>query len=42
MKLENQATVLLVQDVVVAAEYYHDKLGFEFSYFERTRGTTPT
>ena len=33
MKLESQASVLLVEDVVVAAEYYHDKLGFEFSYF---------
>src|SRR5262249_18889004 len=35
MKLESQATVLLVDDVSRAAEYYRDRLGFEVTFFDK-------
>ena len=33
--LTAHATVLLVDDVQVAGEYYRDKLGFEVTYFDK-------
>jgi catechol 2,3-dioxygenase-like lactoylglutathione lyase family enzyme len=36
--LRSQATVLLVDDVLVAGDYYQDKLGFEVTYFEQNPG----
>jgi catechol 2,3-dioxygenase-like lactoylglutathione lyase family enzyme len=34
VRLTRQATVLLVDDVARATEYYRDKLGFEVERFE--------
>jgi catechol 2,3-dioxygenase-like lactoylglutathione lyase family enzyme len=34
MKLTGHATVLLVDDVGVATDYYRDRLGFEVSHYE--------
>ena len=36
--LTAHATVLLVDDVQVAADYYRDKLGFEVTYFDKNPG----
>jgi predicted enzyme related to lactoylglutathione lyase len=35
MRLESQATVLLVPDVRRAGDYYGERLGFEVTYYER-------
>src|SRR6185312_12870397 len=34
-KVTAHATVLLVEDVQMAGDYYRDKLGFEVTYFEK-------
>jgi uncharacterized glyoxalase superfamily protein PhnB len=35
MSLTGHATVLIVEDVARALEYYRDRLGFEVSHYER-------
>ena len=35
MKLEAHATVLLVDDIGRAADYYRDRLGFEVTFYEQ-------
>ena len=34
-KIAAHATVLLVEDVQIAGEFYRDKLGFEVTYFDK-------
>jgi catechol 2,3-dioxygenase-like lactoylglutathione lyase family enzyme len=34
-KITAHATVLLVEDVQIAGEFYRDKLGFEVTYFDK-------
>ena len=40
-KIVGSAPILLVADVVAAAEYYRDRLGFEYERFIRPSGTSP-